>query len=83
MQRYVGGAKPVPSKNGDFVRYDDAQAEIARLTAELAEERAKRGLNVTAELIREHINPKHAGAVFGSRDGMIMLAKIANNGGAK
>jgi hypothetical protein len=39
------------------------------------------GLNVTAELIRKHINPSHAGGTISSQDMALELAEIANAGG--
>lgn len=36
------------------------------------------GLNVTAELARQHSNPDHSGGVLGLREDMIKLAAIAN-----
>lgn len=38
------------------------------------------GLNVTADLIRQHLNPKHAGAVLCDRSGATGLATLANGG---
>ena len=40
------------------------------------------GLNVTAELIRQHMNPDHAGAVLCDRSGATVLAILANGGAA-
>jgi hypothetical protein len=40
----------------------------------------KGGLNVTAELIRQHLDPGHEGAVFMDRGGAKYLANIANQG---
>lgn len=42
-------------------------------------DRQKGGLNVTAELIRQHIRPEHNGAVFMSREGAERLAEKAND----
>lgn len=36
------------------------------------------GLNVTADLIRKHVNQDHVGGVFGSREQIEMLADVAN-----
>lgn len=41
-------------------------------------DRNKGGLNVTAELIREHFNPNHAGGVFVLQDCANQIAAKAN-----
>lgn len=41
-------------------------------------DRQKGGLNVTAELIRQHFDPDHKGAVFSSRRGAELIAERAN-----
>lgn len=41
-------------------------------------DRQKGGLNVTAELIRQHFDPDHKGAVFSDRHGAEMIAERAN-----
>jgi hypothetical protein len=38
------------------------------------------GLNVTAKLIRRHVNPDHIGGVFCSRNDAEYLAFLANGG---
>jgi hypothetical protein len=45
-------------------------------------DREKGGLNVTSELIRQHLNPSREGAVFTDRGTAEYLAKIANGGAA-
>lgn len=44
-------------------------------------DRAKGDLNVTADLIREHHDPDHAGGVFVPRRGAEDLAALANGDG--
>lgn len=41
-------------------------------------DRRKGGVNVTADIVRAHINPNHAGGVLTSRDSAINLADMAN-----
>lgn len=45
-------------------------------------DRNRGGLNVTAQLIRDHINPDHAGGVLLTRSWAEFLAQKANTEGA-
>ena len=41
-------------------------------------DKTRGGLNVTCELIRDHIDPKHTGGVFTLRNAATVLANMAN-----